>query len=57
VFAYDPADDAWTELPPLSRPRTGHGVAYDPVGRRLYVVAGFNDGWLASLESLAIPAR
>ncbi len=55
-FVYEPAADRWSELPPLSHARRGHGVAYDPVGRRLYVVGGYADGWRASLECCQLGA-
>ena len=37
---YDPATNAWTDLPPLPRPRSSHDVAV--VGDTLYVVGGWN---------------
>ncbi len=50
VYAYDPATDEWTREPPLLYPRFGHGVAYDPAGRRLYAISGFDGSWLPSCE-------
>jgi N-acetylneuraminic acid mutarotase len=37
---YDPATNAWTDMPPLPEPRSSHDVAV--IGGTLYVVGGWN---------------
>jgi N-acetylneuraminic acid mutarotase len=38
VEAYDPANNTWTEMPPM--PVSRHGLAVGVIGNRLYVVGG-----------------
>lgn len=53
---YDPATNAWTDLPPLPEPRSSHDLAV--VGDTLYVVGGWNmlghegEDWCDTMLSL-----
>ncbi|MBN1629028.1 MAG: hypothetical protein JW990_04635 [Thermoleophilia bacterium] len=47
AWAYDPAANTWTELHPEGDtpiPRYGHTMVYEPVGRRMILFGGFDDG-------------
>ena len=45
---YDPIDNSWTDIAPMSTVRVGVGVA--ALGGKLYAVGGANTAWLKSAE-------
>ena len=49
VQAYDPRDDAWTDLAPLATPRARHAAALLPDGR-VAVLGGMHAAPVASVE-------
>jgi len=55
VSVYEPATDRWSPGPPIAHGRWAHGVAADPASRTMYVVGGYDQAWIPSLEAFTLP--